>query len=462
MVNIIQKLLNVLGHEVVVSRKAASERSAGIWKSPGNLNVKALLLPRTTGEVSQIMKICHEYAQPVVPHGGLSGVAEGAITQPDEMALSLERMNAIYEIDEAAKTVSVGAGVILENLRNAVAEKNLLFPLDIGAKGSCMIGGNISTNAGGVQVIRYGSTRSMVLGLEVVLADGTILSSMDKMIKNNAGYDLKQLFIGSEGTLGIITKAVLKLEEAPLSTNTAYVAFNSYSKVMQFLRIAGQKLAGTLSSFELIWQDYFELMTSPPSHYRPPLPHGFPYYVLIEAQGVDRKKDSIRFQDLLENALESNLIEDAAISHTNSDFQWFWGIRESVDFIFTTHDPVFLYDISLPIPSMEDYAAMVRRKLQQKWPKSRFYVFGHMGDGNLHLFASCGQEDHATKHQVDEIVFSPLSKLGGSITAEHGIGLEKKAWLHLSRSPEEIQLMKQIKKLLDPKGILNRGKIIDL
>ena len=458
---VISQLIALLGKKSVLTAAEAAERSAGLWKSPGNLNVKALVLPGNTQQVSEIMKICHQANQPVVPHGGLSGVSEGAITRPEEVALSLEKMNRIEEIDETAKTATVQAGVILQNIRAAVSAKNLLFPLDIGAKGSCMIGGNIATNAGGVQVIRYGSTRHLILGLEVVLADGTILSSMDKMLKNNAGYDLKQLFIGSEGTLGIVTRAVLKLEEAPRSMNTAYVAFESYPKVVEFLRAAGGALSGTLTTFELIWQDYYRLMTSPPSSFRPPLPHGSPYYVLLEAMGSAPDADQARFRQLLEDSLESGLISDAVPAFTQSDHTWFWGIRESVDFIFTVHQPVFLYDVSLPVPAMDLYAEAVGSALRREWPDAAFYVFGHMGDGNLHLFVSCGQEDHATKHRVDELVYGPIHSLGGSITAEHGIGLEKKEWLPLSRSAAEIQLMKQIKHLLDPKAILNRGKIFD-
>ena len=459
---ITHQLIKLLGKKAVLTREEAAERSAGIWKNPGNLNVKALLLPQTTEQVSAILKLCHQYHQPVVPHGGLSGVAEAAITAPDEIAISLEKMNRIEEIDPSGKTATVQAGVILQNLREAAKQKGLLFPLDIGAKGSCMIGGNIATNAGGVRVIRYGSTRSRVLGLEVVLADGTVVSSMDRMLKNNAGYDLKQLFIGSEGTLGIITRAVLKLEESPTTTHTAYVALQSYQQVVEFLRFSSKQLAGTLSTFELIWQDYYRLMTTPPSLYRPPLPQDYDFYVLMEAQGSEEQHDGRRFESMLEKAVTSNLIADAAIAFTQSDHNWFWGIRESVDFILSTHKPVFLFDVSLPIHEMENYAENVRQKISQVWSDGLLYVFGHMGDGNLHLFVSCGEDDHETKYQVEEIVYSPLRAFRGSISAEHGIGLEKKDWLHLSRSESEIALMKQIKQLLDPKGILNPGKIFDI
>lgn len=457
--NIVQQLIDTLGKDCVLTHDEAAQRPDGAWHNIKNLNCLALLRPRTTQEVSTILQLCHAASQPIVPHGGLTNVVGGVVTQPHEIALSLERMNVIEEIDEINRTVTVQAGVILQHLQQNVAEKGLLFPLDLGAKGSCMIGGNISTNAGGLQAIRYGVTRQLVLGLEVVLADGTVLSSLNKMMKNNAGYDLKQLFIGSEGTLGIITKAVLKLEEAPKSKNTAFVAFESFEKASSFLQIAKTKLASTLTTYELIWQDYYRLMTSPPSLFPPPLPQDSPFYVLMEALGQSPDQDAVMFQAMLEESLESGFISDAALAQSQQELDWFWGIREKVEFVFSMHRPVFLFDVSLAISDMNNYIETIKHDLRAVWQELHFYAFGHMGDGNLHLFVSCGTDDHATRHQVEEIIFKPLQQIGGSITAEHGVGLEKKAWLHLSRTEAEIHLMKTLKQALDPKGILNRGKI---
>jgi FAD/FMN-containing dehydrogenase len=369
-------------------------------------------------------------------------------------------MNIIEEIDIRNKTVTVQAGVILQDLQSAVAELGLLFPLDLGAKGSCMIGGNISSNAGGLQALRYGVMRQLVLGLEVVLADGTIISSMNKMMKNNAGYDLKHLFIGSEGTLGIITRAILKLEDAPKSRNTALVALENFDKAIEFLHTAKQNLANSLTTFEIIWQDYYQLMTSPPSIFAPPLAQNHAYYVLIEALGQTPEADAPNFQDMLEKSFESGLIADATFAHSQQEIDWFWGIREQVEFVFSVHNPVFLFDVSLPITEMESYIETIKNNLKAIWNDVNFYAFGHMADGNLHLFVSCGEDDLTTRHRVEEVVFVPLQAIGGSITAEHGIGLEKKAWLHLSRSAEEIALMRTLKNTLDPRGILNPNKVV--
>jgi FAD/FMN-containing dehydrogenase len=460
MSTIVEILIQTFGKECVRTRDEASVRVASNWRQTEHLDCLALLRPKTTEEVSQILKICNEFNQPVVPHGGLTNVVGGVVTKPDEIALSLERMNGIEEINVQNKTATVQAGVILQNLQTVLAENGQHFPLDLGAKGSCMIGGNIASNAGGLQALRYGVMRNLVLGVEVVLADGTIISSLNKMVKNNAGYDLKQLFIGSEGTLGIITRAVLKIDDLPKSKNTAFVALESFEKANLLLQVAKKQLKNDLTTFELLWQDYYRLMTSPPSPYSPPLPQTYPFYVLMEALGQDAGKDKILFEELLENWLQDGLIADAVIAQSQQELEKVWGIRENVDLIFSVHSPVFLFDVSLAISDMDDYIKKIRSDLQQVWPSLHFYAFGHMGDGNLHLFINCGTNDQQTKHLVDAIVYQPLQQISGSITGEHGVGLEKKSWLYLSRTAEEIELMKTIKKALDPQGILNPGKLL--
>jgi FAD/FMN-containing dehydrogenase len=322
-----------------------------------------------------------------------------------------------------------------------------------------MIGGNIATNAGGLQALRYGVTRQLVLGLEVVLADGTVLSSMNKMLKNNAGYDLKQLFIGSEGTLGVITRAVLKLEAAPQSRQTALVAVAEFGQAVQLLNSAKRVLGNTLTTYELIWQDYYRLMTTPPSVFAPPLAQHYPFYLLIETLGQDPQTDAQVFQDFLEQAIHQGLVADAALVQSQREFDWFWGIREKVEHVFSVHNPVFLFDVSVAISDMGAYIDTIVKDLRAVWPAVHFYAFGHMADGNLHLYVSCGQADASTRHRVEQLVFEPLRQIGGSITAEHGVGLEKKEWLHFSRTPAEINLMKALKQTLDPRGILNPGKI---
>ena len=456
---IIDLLIKTFGKDHLLTHDEAADRVASNWRQHENLDCLALLRPKTTEQISKMLQICNEFDQPVVPHGGLTNVVGGVATKPGEIALSLERMNQIEEINVQDKTVTVQAGVVLSDLQKALADQGQHFPLDLGAKGTCMIGGNIASNAGGLQALRYGVMRNLVLGLEVVLADGTIISSMNKMMKNNAGYDLKQLFIGSEGTLGIITRAVLKMEDLPKTRCTAFIALESFEKAVQLLQYAKKHLNNGLTSFELLWQDYYTLMTSSPSPYSPPLSQTFPFYVLMETHGQDAEKDKILFEEFLEKSLEEGLIADAAIAQSQQELDWFWGIRENVELVFSVHSTVFLFDVSLAISDMDAYIKKIRTELQNIWPDLHFYSFGHMGDGNLHLFVSCGDDEASTKHLVEEIIYKPLQLIDGSITGEHGIGLEKKSWLHLSRTLEEIQLMKTIKKAFDPKGILNRGKL---
>ena len=456
---IIDLLIKTFGKDHLLTHDEAADRVASNWRQHENLDCLALLRPKTTEQVSKMLQICNEFDQPVVPHGGLTNVVGGVVTKFHEIALSLERMNQIEEINVQDKTVTVQAGVILSDLQKALADQGQLFPLDLGAKGTCMIGGNIASNAGGLQALRYGVMRNLVLGLEVVLADGTIISSMNKMMKNNAGYDLKQLFIGSEGTLGIITRAVLKMEDLPKTRCTAFIALESFEKAVQLLQYAKKHLNNGLTSFELLWQDYYTLMTSSPSPYSPPLSQTFPFYVLMETLGQDAEKDKKLFEEFLEKSLEDELIADAAIAQSQQELDWFWGIRENVELVFSVHSPIFLFDVSLAISDIDVYIKKIRAELQNIWPDLHFYSFGHMGDGNLHLFVSCGDDEASTKHLVEEIIYKPLQQIDGSITGEHGIGLEKKSWLHLSRTAEEIQLMKTIKKAFDPKGILNRGKL---
>jgi len=431
---VINALQRKLGSKKVLLGTDVSERYEHIWTMDTALNAMAVVLPSTTKEVSAIMKICYAHNQAVVVHGGLTNLVGGTKTNKEEVVISTERLNKIKEIDSGSRTMTVQAGVILEKIQQAATKEDLLFPLNFGAKGSAQIGGIISTNAGGLRVFKYGMTRNLILGLEVVLADGTIISSMKKIIKNNTGYDLKHLFIGSEGTLGIVTKAVLKLVEAPKSRNGAWLGLKSYKKVVQLLKFLDKELAGTLSGFELVWKDAFIALSSPPASVKSPLPYDYPYYVLIETLGSNQRKDLEILQNLLEIALNNKLIEDAAIAFTNSDLEWFWRIREDVQ--------------------------KTIKKLYKIPEVNLVYALGHVADGNIHF--SIGKERQSKKliKKVNDTIYKPLKKLNGSISAEHGIGLDKKAYLDLSRSPEEIALMEILKRSMDSKGLLNRGKVI--
>jgi FAD/FMN-containing dehydrogenase len=456
--DLIRKLKAALGDAGVLTGRDAEEKAVGGWS---NLGIPvAVLRPASTQEVSAALKLCHAAGEPVVPWGGKTGLVEGGEAD-GHIALSLERMNRIEEFDTLGGTITVEAGCVLQTVCEAAEEKGLIFPLDLGARGSATIGGNISTNAGGNRVIRYGMTRDMVLGLEAVLADGTVVTSMNKLIKNNAGYDLKQMFIGSEGTLGVVTRAVLRVWPKPKSQDTGFVAVESFEQLPKFLRHMERALGGTLSAFEVMWEDFYKLVTSEPAKGRPVIAHGHPYYVLVESMGGDQEADSARFEAAMMEALEAGEISDAVIAKSQTERDAMWALRDDVAQVVNTY-PMFTFDVSLKIADMESYIAEVKQGLTAKWPESSLMVFGHLGDGNLHVipgrFPDAEQE---TRCGVEAIVYGALRGRQGSVSAEHGIGLEKRPYLGWSRSDEEVALMQLLKRTLDPKNILNPGKVLE-
>jgi FAD/FMN-containing dehydrogenase len=456
MTEVVAELIEELGEDCVLTGEAVQERAAGVWRSD-TIQAKAIIRPRNTEQVSQALAICYRHDQSVVAHGGLTGLVESSTTTPDDVALSLERLNKIEEINPMDRTMVVQSGVILQTLQETADEHGLMFPLDLGGRGSCTIGGNISTNAGGNRVIRYGMTRDMVLGLEAVLADGTVVSSMNQMIKNNAGYDLKQLFIGSEGSLGVVTRAVLRLREKPVDVATLFVALDEFSKLPVFLKHMDGSLGGSLSAFEVMWNDFYTLVTTEPATNKPPLSQEYPYYVLVEAMGADEA----RTEAALEKAYEDGLIADAVVAQSEAQRQQLWALRDDVAQTFR-YAPSYAFDVSMRISHMENYLAEVNKRLDEKFEDVRNFIFGHMGDGNLHLVISVGQGGPVVRAGIEACVYKPLADIQGSVSAEHGVGLEKKPYLGITRNETEINLMRTLKKALDPKGILNPGKIFDL
>ena len=455
---LLDSLRDTLGAAGVLTGAEVHSRSTG-WISREPMEAAAIVRPRGTAEVSRILAMCHEAGQAVVPHGGLTGLVEGSRAQADEIALSLELMNRIEDLDESGLTMTVQAGAVLRAIQQKAEAAGLLFPLDLGARGSAMIGGLISTNAGGNRVIRYGMTRNLVLGLEAVLADGTVVSSMYPIVKNNSGYDLKQLFIGSEGTLGIVTRAILRLVPQPRSQNTAFLAVNEFSHLPLLLRELSAGLGGTLSAFEVMWNEFYRLVTTPPARQSPVLPQTFPYYAIADALGSDQQPDQERFEAVLTAAVEKGLAADCVVAMSAAERQAIWAMRDDVD-QFHQFRPWFGFDVSMPIRHMETYVAEVRSRLNDAWPHNVCFVFGHMGDGNLHLNIHVGSGDAQSRRRVEEIVYGGLASRQGSVSAEHGIGLEKRSYLQLCRTPEEVQLMRTLKQALDPKGILNPGKVL--
>ena len=449
-------LIDELGADRVLLGEDVTSRGAGIWRTD-NVCARVLVRPRSTEEVARALKICHAHDQSVVAHGGLTGLVESAITTENDVVISLERMNEIEEINPLERTAVVQSGVILQTLQEAAADQGLMFPLDLGGRGSCTIGGNISTNAGGNRVIRYGMARDMVLGLEVVLADGTIVSSMNRMIKNNAGYDLKQLFIGTEGTLGIVTRAVLRCREEVTSQPTMLVGVEDFDALMRFLKHVDGGLGGMLSAFEVMWNNYYRLVTTPPAKNKAPLGADYPYYVLVEAMGAtDELVESV-----LASALDEGLIVDAVLAQSEAQRQELWALRDDVEQTFQ-FAPIFLFDVSLRIPDMHAYVARVDEGLRARFDDFKNFPLGHMGDGNLHFAIGVGSDSAEARAGVERAVYEPLAAIGGSVSAEHGVGLEKKPYLDIARSDVEIELMRTLKHALDPKGILNPGKIFDL
>ncbi|MEM9621066.1 MAG: FAD-binding oxidoreductase [Pseudomonadota bacterium] len=451
-----QALVAALGSDCVLLNDDVTSRGAGIWRSD-NIQARVLVRPRDTAQVSQALAICHAHDQPVVAHGGLTGLVESALTEPHQVVISLERMNQIEAIQPLERTAIVQSGVILQTLQESVEEQGLSFGLDLGSRGSCTIGGNISTNAGGNRVIRYGMTRDMVLGLEAVLADGTVVSSMNQMIKNNAGYDLKQLFIGSEGTLGIVTRAVLRCRALLTQQPTVLVGVADFDRLMQFLKHVDAGLAGSLSAFEVMWNNYYQLVTTSPAENQAPLASDYAYYVLVEAQGAT---DAL-MEEVLASALEQGLVSDAVLAQSEAQRQQIWALRDDVEQAFRI-GPIFLFDVSLRIPLMPDYVAEVNRRLAGQFKQYENFTLGHMGDGNLHFAIGVGDDSADARRAVEACVYAPLADIGGSVSAEHGVGLEKKPYLQIARSEAEIDLMRTLKKALDPKGILNPGKIFSV
>jgi FAD/FMN-containing dehydrogenase len=456
---LLQALEVVVGSAGILCGDALAGRSAGIWSGDA-LRALALVRPRTTDEVSQVMRLCHAAGQVVVPAGGMTGLAGGHSSTAADIVLSTERMNRIEAMDARARTMVVEAGVILQSVHERAAQDGLMFALDLGARASCTIGGNIATNAGGVRVLRFGMMRDQVLGLEVVLADGSVLSSMFDMLKNNTGYDLRQMFIGAEGTLGIVTRAVLRLHEAPLATETALLAVPTWDQVMELLRYFDAALPGALAAFEVLWRDHYELNTGPWSEVDAPLETETPFYILMDVFISDIDQGRAQLEALLTTCLEQGEIVDGALASSETERGRFWQIRENFEPEQKKFDQIYGYDISLPLEAMADYVESVRRQLTQRFVDAELFAYGHIGDGNLHFSIYPGQARE--RDAVDEMVYFPLQALHGSVSAEHGIGLEKKAYLKYTRSEAEIELMRKTKRMMDPANILNPGKLFDL
>ncbi len=452
-----------IGAEYVLTGANDLETYGRDWTKVHAPKPAAILLPGSTAEISKVLAYCHKEKVAVVPSGGRTGLAGGAVAANGEFVVSLQRMNKIEKLDTIGLSARVQAGVTTQQLQEAAREVGLFFPLDLAAKGSCHIGGNIATNAGGVKFIRFGGMREQVLGLEVVLANGEVLDMNTSLRKNNTGYDLKQLFIASEGTLGIVTRATVRLTPPPRNVQVAVMAVESFKDIPDILGV-GNMSGVAFTAFEFFTRVAHEIVLQHARGARTPFDHRYPYYVLIEAE--EAPGGGATMEPLLETLLEKGLVKDAVIAQSPAQQKELWGLRENITESIAAHGHARKNDISLAIDQLTDFIAELEVELASAPKDMELVLFGHIGDGNLHInYVGPKSEPfaafNARARAVEERIFKRVAAFKGSISAEHGIGLLKKKDLGFSRTPAEVALMRQIKAVFDPHGIMNPGKIFD-
>lgn len=422
---------------------------------PGPPDGPALVVrPGTTETVAECLKLFHGQQAPVVTLGGLTGLVHGTHTPSHYFGISTERLNKIESFDPSTRLLVVGAGTKLEAVHDFATDHHLRYGVDLGARGSCSIGGNIATNAGGNSVVRFGMTRSNVAGLEVVLSDGSILTDLRGLPKNNAGYDLKQIFIGSEGTLGIVTKAMLKLSRRPAGTASILLALSHLNSALSVMEAIEGACGPSLLALEIMWNRFFEKVSASLSAQPPPLPPGHPVYLLAQVEGMDSSEQAV---ETLVGALESvDDIIDSALATTALQESRLWSIRDGSDAIERAHKQVLSFDVSMQPRKYEAYIVDVEAKLKAQISSAVAYYFGHLADGNIHFMIGHDGSSSDAARIIEDCIYDPLADYEpSSISAEHGIGQEKAAHLWRSRSTSEIATMNRIRTALDPAGILN-------
>lgn len=429
-----------------------------------------VLKPKTVEQVSQIVKYCNQEKLAVVPQGGNTGLVGGSNPVFDENILSLSSMNEIRSFDEASGILKVDAGVILETTDQYLAERGFIFPLDLGAKGSCQIGGNVACNAGGLRLLKYGSLHGSVLGLEVVLPDGTIYDSMHSLRKDNTGYDLKQLFIGSEGTLGVITGVSILCPSRPQANNVAFLAVKDYETVTKVFNECKKELSEILSAFEFMDLNSQKLTQQHLGVEQHPIESGeYPFYILIETSGSNKEHDDEKLETFLGNAMENGLVEDGIIAQDESQIQSLWSWRESIPEASTMNGGVYKYDVSIPLKDLYNLVEACNVELDKAGivdfedaskPVVSAIGYGHIGDGNLHLNVCVRQYSKEIEKVLEPFVYEWISEKKGSISAEHGLGFQKKNYIGYSKNDQEISMIKSIKNHFDPEGIMNPYKYV--
>ena len=457
---------HVLTHDDPTADLSAWEQD---WRKRAHGRALAVVRPGNTAEVAAVVKACAAAGTAIVPQGGNTGLVVGGV--PDDsgtqVLLSLTRLNRVRAIDDANLTMTVDAGCVLQNLQTAASDAGFLFPLSLAAEGSCTIGGNLATNAGGTQVLRYGNTRDLCLGLEVVTAQGEVWDGLSGLRKDNTGYDLRDLFVGSEGTLGIITAATLKLYPQPAAKLTAWAAVPSMQAAVDLLGLAQQRLAAGLTGFEVMGQFALSLVGKHFPQLRVPLWQETPYCVLLENSDFESEAHARGlFESLLETAFEQGTVTDAVVAENLTQAKGLWHIRESIPLAQAEEGLNIKHDISVPVSSIPAFCEATDAELQRAIPGMRLVNFGHLGDGNLHynVQAPEGVDGKAflrdEEERINTLVFDAVARFSGSISAEHGVGSLKRDKLPHYKNPVALGLMRAIKTALDPQGLMNPGRVI--
>ncbi len=461
------RLIHVVGEEGVILNPAEQEFYVNDWLGKSHGRTVAVVRPRNTAEVSAIMRLCHQSQTPVVPQGGNTGMSGGAT--PDmsgaQVILSLNRMKRIHDVDPVNNTLTADAGVVLADIQQAARAVGRYFPLSLGAEGSCTIGGNLATNAGGTGVLRYGNTRDLTLGLEVVLPDGRVWNGLRALRKDNTGYDLKDLFIGSEGSLGIITGVVLKLFAAPAGRVSAWVGAQELSCVVTLLNRLQSACGPRLSAFEMMSESSLGLVTKHLDAHASPLDQNYPYYALIELADTNMSGLQDMLQEALSSALDDRLIDDCVVAMNEAQSVSMWRLREGISMAQVKAGKAVKHDIALPISSLATFVKEADQLVQNGFPEFPIINFGHIGDGNLHynvlvplnISAALYKE---TTTALNKKIHDLVTQFNGSISAEHGVGTLRRDELKRYKSSVEMDLMVAIKRAIDPNQIMNPGKLL--
>ena len=462
---LLARFVAIVGEKYAITDPAAQAPYLVEMRNLFQGHTPVVLRPSCIAEVSQILKLANDTATPIVPQGGNTGLVGGQIPLHNEIVLSLNRLDRIREVDATSNTIICEAGVTLQRTREAAAAADRLYPQLLPSEGTCTIGGNLSTNAGGTAALAHGIARSHVLGIEVVLADGRVLNNLNKLKKDNTGYDLKNLFIGAEGTLGVITAAVLRLVPRPRSVETAFAGVASPEAALDLLGIATEFTAGGVTSFEIMTRQGIELVLENAPGCRDPLGAPHSWYALIELSSQQREGLRDVLEDVLAQGMERGLVIDATIADSLEQAKAFWRIREMFGEVQRYAGGSIKHDVSVPVAAVPAFIAEANAAVTALIPGARPLPFGHLGDGNIHY--NVNQPIGADKAEylkrwgdVNAVVFAVVKKYGGSISAEHGIGVVKRDLLPSVKDPVALDLMHSLKRMLDPKGILNPGKVL--